>query len=87
MLLGRGDGTFRRATHYGVDGGPVAVAIADLNGDGRPDLVIANLGSDDVSALLGQGMADSSAPAATTPTATPFRLRSAISGTTDTWTS
>ncbi len=34
---------------------PNAVALADLNGDGIQDLVIANLASDSVSVFLGQG--------------------------------
>ena len=35
---------------------PRSVAVADLNGDGAPDLVTANAGSDDVSVLLGSGV-------------------------------
>ena len=31
---------------------PVAVVVAYLNGDGRPDLIVANKGSNDVSILL-----------------------------------
>ena len=34
---------------------PVGVTFADFNGDGIPDLVVANQGSNDVSILLGQG--------------------------------
>ncbi len=34
---------------------PVAVAIADVNRDGKADLVVANSGSDDVTVLLGDG--------------------------------
>jgi len=43
VLLGNGDGTFQSAIGYN-SGGYVstAVAIADLNGDGRPDLAMAN---------------------------------------------
>ena len=32
-----------------------AVTVADINGDARPDLVVANAGSNDVSILLGDG--------------------------------
>ena len=32
--------------------------MADLNGDGRPDLVVADKGSNDVSILLNQATAD-----------------------------
>jgi hypothetical protein len=43
VLLGNGDGTFRTAVTYGSGGyGPSAVAVADVNGDGKPDLLVAN---------------------------------------------
>jgi hypothetical protein len=35
--------------------GPTSVAVGDFNGDGKPDLAVANQGSDNVSVLLGQG--------------------------------
>ena len=46
VLLGNGDGTFQAATTYG-SGGYFAdsIAIADLNGDGSPDLLVANFGN------------------------------------------
>ena len=34
---------------------PYSVAIGDLNGDSKPDLAVANIGSDNVSVLLGDG--------------------------------
>ncbi len=56
VLLGNGDGTFQPAVLYET-GGPFAwsVAVADLNGDGKPDLVVANSGSHTVGVLLGNG--------------------------------
>jgi hypothetical protein len=43
VLLGNGDGTFQQAvTYYSGGVGATSVAVADLNGDGRPDVVVAN---------------------------------------------
>ena len=42
---------------------PGGLAAADLNGDGRPDLVIANLGSNSLTILLNDGMGGFSAAA------------------------
>jgi hypothetical protein len=46
-LLGRGDGTFKKAivSPTGKDSGPYTVAVADFNLDGVPDLVTANFGN------------------------------------------
>jgi predicted NUDIX family NTP pyrophosphohydrolase len=55
VLLGNGDGTFGAKTDFGTGSYPYSVAIADLNGDGRPDLAVTNLGSFTVSVLLGNG--------------------------------
>ena len=42
---------------------PSSVAVADVNGDGKPDLVVANYGSNTVSVLLGNGDGTFQAPA------------------------
>ena len=43
ILFGRGDGTFETANTY-LTGGTYqqSVAVADVNGDGRPDVLVAN---------------------------------------------
>ncbi len=51
VLLGNGDGTFQPQQTFDVGRDPVAVAVGDLTGDGKPDLVIANYGDDTVSLL------------------------------------
>ena len=63
VLLGNGDGTFQPAQEYATGGfGASSVAIADLNGDGNADVVVANQcstsdckTSGSVSVLLGNG--------------------------------
>jgi len=40
-------GTFRAPVHYAAGAQPYAVVAQDLNGDGHPDLAVANLGSAD----------------------------------------
>jgi hypothetical protein len=43
VLLGNGDGTFQTAVLYSPGGyQPYSVAVADVNGDGKPDLLVAN---------------------------------------------
>jgi hypothetical protein len=55
VLLGNGNGTFQPPQLPAAGTYPFSVAVADLNGDGKPDLVVANFGSSDVSVLLGNG--------------------------------
>ena len=40
---------------YPVDPSPTALAVADFNGDGKPDLVVTSLSSNSVSIILGRG--------------------------------
>lgn len=43
MLFGNGDGTFQTVVPYASGGrGGYSVAVADVNGDGKPDLLVAN---------------------------------------------
>ncbi len=53
VLLGNGDGTFQGPINYSSGGSDaISVAVADVNGDGRPDLVALNLVSSTVGVLL-----------------------------------
>lgn len=61
VLLGNGEGTFTAATTYSSGGDePRSIAIADLNGDSKPDVVVTNVGGVDV--LLGNGDGTFQAP-------------------------
>lgn len=42
IVLGNGDGTFRPPINYPAGYQPSALAVADSNGDGTPDLAVAN---------------------------------------------
>ena len=65
VLLGNGDGTFQPAVTYAWGGqsafSVASVAVADVNGDGKPDLLVANQGpgnggwNGSVAVLLGNG--------------------------------
>jgi len=53
---------FAAKVDFSTGTGPAAIALGDLNGDGRLDVVVANLNSDTASVLL-----DETAPGAATP--------------------
>ena len=58
ILLGKGDGTFQAAVNYAAYNYPVFVTVADVNGDQKPDLVVASRGangSDQLAVLAGNG--------------------------------
>lgn len=43
--LGNGDGSFAAAVEFDAGGAPVGVAVADVTGDGKPEVLAANTGS------------------------------------------
>jgi FG-GAP-like repeat/PASTA domain len=51
VLINRGNGSFLPRVDYRIGGGSPSLAIADLNGDGRPDLAVATE-EDNVSVLI-----------------------------------
>jgi hypothetical protein len=56
VLLGNGDATFQTAVTYGTGGiGAHQVIVADVNGDGKPDLIIPNTGQTSQNCPLGPG--------------------------------
>ena len=73
VLLGNGDGSFRAPVNYPTGTGSSFVAVADFNGDGRPDLVVVNWGGS-VSVLLGKGDGTFQASVSYLAGNTPFSL-------------
>jgi type II secretory pathway component GspD/PulD (secretin) len=53
VLPGQTGGAFQSGLSFGVGSGPRSIIVADLNGDGLPDLAVANKDSNDISILLG----------------------------------
>jgi hypothetical protein len=65
VILGNGDGTFRSGQTYDTGGEfAVKIVMADVNGDGNPDLLVANIFSNSVSVLFGNGDGTFQAPLA-----------------------
>jgi hypothetical protein len=62
VLLGDGAGSFSAPTNFSAGTYPLSVAVGDFNGDGKQDLAVANVLSDNVSILLGDGAGSFSAP-------------------------
>jgi hypothetical protein len=52
ILLGNGAGGFANKTDFATGVHPVSLAIGDLNGDGKPDLVTADESDNAISVLL-----------------------------------
>jgi hypothetical protein len=58
VLMGNGDGTFQAPVSYPAGEEPFSVAVGDFNMDGKPDLIVADVGASSanaVSLLLGNG--------------------------------
>jgi hypothetical protein len=57
VLLNAGNGTFLNLTSYSTGSGShtYSVAAADLNGDNKPDIVVANFGTNNVGVFLNTG--------------------------------
>ncbi len=61
IVLGNGDGTFQGPNYFSTDTAteldtdPHFVTVGDFNGDGKPDLAVADYGTNTVSVLLGVG--------------------------------
>jgi hypothetical protein len=59
LLLGNGDGTFQAPASFAAGDFPVGIATGDFNGDGNPDVVVADFGTSvgvaAVTILLGDG--------------------------------
>jgi len=51
VLLGTGTGSFRPDVNFLVAAGPIAMAAANLNGSGMPDLAVVDLDSSTITVL------------------------------------
>jgi uncharacterized protein (TIGR03437 family) len=58
VLVANGSGGFTepRGSPYATGTTPESVAVGDFNGDGNPDLAVANVNSNNVTVLLGNGL-------------------------------
>jgi FG-GAP-like repeat/FG-GAP repeat len=80
ILLGVGDGNFTPAKSFPAGKNPISIAVGDLDGDSKPDLVFANLGdrpsggSGNLSVLLGNGDGSFQTPVGFTAGSQPFAL-------------
>ncbi|RZK55243.1 MAG: T9SS type A sorting domain-containing protein, partial [Hymenobacter sp.] len=77
VLLGTGTGTFAAAVAYSTGAGsqPYGLAVADVNGDSRPDIITANSATSSIGVLLNNGTGTFAAMVSyPTGTATPVKV-------------
>ena len=61
VLLGNGDGTFKKAARFPAGTSPQSIVVADVNGDGKPDVVVVDFCANSkcadgsVNVLIGNG--------------------------------
>jgi hypothetical protein len=55
VLLGDGNGSFAPAVDTPTGVFPMSIAVGDFNGDGYPDLAVANHDSSSVTVLINKG--------------------------------
>ena len=75
VLLGNGAGAFAAdpGSPFAVGTSPTSLTVSDFNGDGSPDLAVANYGSYSVTVLLGSHSGGFTV-ASTTPVAEPYSV-------------
>ena len=83
ILKGKGDGTFDPGDTLSTEKDPRMLAIADVDGDGKLDLVVANSGTDSVGIYLGNGSGGFDAAQTITVGSTPYALVIRISTSTE----
>ena len=55
VLKGNGDGTFQAKNDFTTGGGPQAITLGDVNGDGKLDVLVTDYYDNNVSVLKGNG--------------------------------
>ena len=74
LMKGFGDGTFRKVAGVVSGSHPSAMSYVDVNADGKPDLVVTNLTSQEVAVHLGNGTGGFGAKISTPIVGTPSGL-------------